>query len=218
MSAQVSAPAPSTAELLDARERTRIVEAARVLYLRLGIAEVSMADIARHVRIPEHAVRRWFPGPAPLVEAVVEAHADLVRTELSNHQERYSTAVEELLALRNWVSSELQHNTGPFFQQLEAQFPTQHQRWHAHMRTFPVAHLRANLHRGVEQGLYHATLDVEAQVASWFAQYDALPTTGEAQASAAERHTAMLNAFLATLVTPAGALVARRLQEGAPYY
>lgn len=218
MASPPSVPNSTESSSFDAREQARIVEAARAMYLRQGITEVSMADLARHLRMPEHAVRRWFPSQAPLVGAVVETHAALVHAELRNHQERYSTAVEELLALRNWVSSELQNNTGLFFEQLEAQFPAEHQRWHSHMRSFPVEHLRTNLRRGVQQGLYHASLDADARVNEWFAQFDALQVTGPAQAEAAERHSTMLNAFLASIVTPAGALVARRLQEAAPYY
>ena len=209
---------PPPTEQLTIRERERIVEAARGLYLRQGIREVSMADLARHLRVPEPAVQHWFPTLPLLVGAVVAAHIELVRAALSRHQQQYSTAVEELLALRNWVSGELQDNTGPFFAQLATDFPAEHQRWHDHMRSFPVAHLRANLLQGLAQGLYHPDLDVEARVADWFAQFDALAVTGAAQASAAERHTTLLNAFLASIVTPAGALVARRLQEAAPYY
>lgn len=209
---------PDPAQLPDARERARIVAAARELYLQQGIAEVSMADIGRHLRMPEHAVRRWFADKEPLVEAVVDAHATFIHTELFRHKEDCSTAVEELLILRNWISQEMKVSLSPFFQQLEADYPTCRQRWQAHMTSFPVEHLRNNLRWGILQDLYHATLDVDVHVERWFAQVRKLrePETDGVDGAAA--HRARLDVFMASITTPAGALVARRLQEAHPFY
>lgn len=107
--------ARSYAEVFDAREQTRIVAAARALYLSQGLAAVSLTDLARYLRMPEHAVQRWFPSTEPLLMAVLDAHVANVQAELGSYQERYTTAVEELLALRNWASAELQRNSSPFF-------------------------------------------------------------------------------------------------------
>jgi AcrR family transcriptional regulator len=206
------------AELFDARERARVVAAARALYLHQGIAEVSMDDIGRYLRMPEHAVRRWFPAKAPLVQAVVDAHAEFVAAELHRHQGPCTTAVEELLVLRNWVSDEMSVSLSPFFQQLAADYPECRQCWQAHMAGFPVAHLRQNLHRGIGEMLYHSTLDVEVEVAQWFQQMRTLGTPEAAGLDGGDAHRALMETFLASIVTPAGALVARRLQEAAPYY
>lgn len=209
---------PTPTELYDARERARVVAAARALYLHQGIAAVSMADIGRYLRMPEHAVRRWFTDKAPLVQAVVDAHAEFVEAELLRHQLPCTTAVEELLVLRNWVSAEMSVSLSPFFQQLAADYPECRQCWQTHMAGFPVAHLRQNLHRGISEMLYHSTLDVEMQVAQWFRQVRTLGTPEAAGLDGAEAHRALMEAFMASIVTPAGALVARRLQEAAPYY
>lgn len=210
--------ARQAADLPDAHERARIVAAARGLYLQQGIAEVSMGDIGRHLRMPEHAVHRWFASKVPLVEAVVDAHATFIQTELFRHKEHCSTAVEELLILRNWVSQEMSVSLSPFFQQLAADYPDCRQRWQNHMDSFPVEHLRNNLRWGILQDLYHPALDVEVHVARWFAQVRQLSTPEAAGIDGAEAHWAMLNVFMADITTPAGALVARRLQEAHPFY
>ncbi|GAB3638140.1 hypothetical protein GCM10027422_37300 [Hymenobacter arcticus] len=209
---------PDPAQLPDAHERTRVVAAARELYLQQGIAEVSMADIGRHLRMPEHAVRRWFADKTPLVEAVVDAHAMFIHTELFRHKEHCSTAVEELLILRNWISQEMKVSLSPFFQQLAADYPACRQRWQAYMTSFPVEHLRNNLRWGILQDLYHATLDMDVHVERWFAQVRTLGAPEAAGVESAEAHRAMLDVFMAGITTPAGALVARRLQEAHPFY
>ncbi|RZK52352.1 MAG: TetR family transcriptional regulator [Hymenobacter sp.] len=211
-------PTPTPTGLFGAPERARIVAAARALYLQQGIAEVSMADIGRYLRMPEHAVQRWFAGKAPLVEAVVEAHADFIRAELARHQAHCTTAVEELLMLRNWISAEMSVSLSPFFRQLAASYPAGQQRWQAYMASFPVEHLRSNLHRGISQGLYDYQLDVELRVAGWFRQVGALGTPEATGLELSEARRALMADFLASIVTPAGALVARRLQEAAPFY
>ena len=209
---------PTPTELSDAPERARIVAAARALYLQQGITAVSMADIGRHLRMPEHAVQRWFEAKAPLVEAVVDAHADFIRAELAHHQAHCTTAVEELLMLRNWISAEMSVSLSPFFRQLAAGYPAGQQRWQGYMASFPVEHLRNNLHRGIEQGLYDYQLDIELRVADWFRQVGALGTPEATGLELSEARRALMEAFLASIVTPAGALVARRLQEAAPFY
>lgn len=213
-----SAPAAGPPELFDAHECARIVAAARGLYLQQGIAEVSMADIGRHLRMPEHVVRRWFAEKAPLVAAVVDAHAAFIQAELHRHKDDCSTAVEELLILRNWISQEMNVSLSPFFQQLETDYPDCRQRWQAHMDSFPIEHLRNNLRWGITQDLYHPTLDVDVHVERWFAQVRKLrePETDGVDGAAA--HRARLDAFMASITTPAGALVARRLQEAYPFY
>ena len=69
------------------------------------------------------------------------------------------------------------------------------------------------------QGLYQPALDAEKLVREWFEQLRELaPAPAFAtEPDRAERHRALFDKFLAGLVTPAGALVARRLQEAAPY-
>lgn len=212
-------PAPTPTELLpDAPERARIVAAARALYLQQGIAAVSMGDIGRHLRMPEHAVCRWFPGKAPLVMAVVEAHTSFIQAELARHKEYCTSAVEELLMLRNWISAEMNVSLSPFFRQLATDYPDCQQRWQGYMASFPVAHMRTNLHWGISQGLYHHHLDVELRVADWFEQVGALGTPEATGLEISEARRTLMATFLASIATPAGALVVRRLQEAAPFY
>jgi AcrR family transcriptional regulator len=193
-----------------------MVAAAQALYFQHGIAEVAMAEVAHYLRLPESRVLHWFPGKAPLVDAVVDAHAQAIYEELCQHHARSSTAVEELLALRNWASEEMKRSLVPFFQQLAADYPASQLRWQAHMAGFPVDHLRNNLRWGILQDLYRADLDVEAMTRHWFQQTRILRT--DAALDRADMHRTLLEQFLGEIVTPAGALVARRLQEAHPFY
>lgn len=196
--------------------RSRIVATAKMLYFQHGIAEVTMADIAHHLRLPESTVYQHFPEKSPLVEAAVDAHVQAIYEELSRHKECSRTAVEELLALRNWASEEMKLTLVPFFQQLAADYPAGEVRWQVHMAGFPMEHLRNNLRWGILQGLYQSDLDIEQSVRRWFLRTGILRTASGIDR--ADIHRVLLERFLADIVTPAGALVTRRLQEREPFY
>lgn len=190
--------------------------AAQTLYVLRGIAEVAVADLAYYLRLPADRILHHFPQQAALVEAVVDAHAQTIYQQLRQHRANSSTAVEELLALRNWSSTERKPSLVPFFQQLATNYPAGQRRWQAHLAAFPAEHLRQNLHWGMHQHLYYPTLDVEARVHRWFRTTSILRTA--AAIDRADMHRTLLENFLTAIMTPAGAFVARRLQEAAPFY
>jgi len=197
-------------------ERARIVAAALALYLHQGMAAVAAADVARYLRLAEERIHHWFADKASLVAAAIEAHALGVYYEARRHKAQSSSAVEELLLLRNWASGEMLPHLRLFFEQLATDYPASHQRWQQHMQGFPVELLRANLHWGVQQGFYHPDLDVEHAVRRWFEHTRILRTAVAVEQ--ADMHLALLEQFMAGIVTPTGALVVRRLQEAYPFY
>ena len=197
-------------------ERARIVAAALDMYLHQGMAAVEAADVARYLRLAEERVHYWFADKATLVAASIETHALRVYNEACQHKEQSNSAVEELLLLRNWASGEMHPRLGLFFQELATDYPASHERWQQHMQGFPVELLRTNLHWGVQQGFYHPTLEVEQAVTRWFENTHIMRAA--AATEQADMHRTLLEQFIASIVTPAGALVVRRLQEAYPFY
>ncbi|MBF9141942.1 TetR/AcrR family transcriptional regulator [Hymenobacter properus] len=197
-------------------ERARIVAVAHALYVSQGIAAVSVADIAGCLRLSPGRVLHHFPHKAALIGAVVDAQVQAIYQQLCLHRAHSSNAVEELLALRNWASAEMKPGLVPFFQQLAADFPAEQQRWQSHVAGFSTKHLCHNLRWGIQQCLYRPDLDVDAQARRWCEKTRIFRTA--AAIDRADMHRALLNNFIAAIVTPAGALAVRRLQEAHPFY
>lgn len=195
-------------------ERACLVAAARTLYLRQGIADTPLTDIGRACDLSESAVRRWFTDKATLAAAVVELHIHSVQQELVGCRLRSSTAVEELLALRSWVAEERKY--GLFFRQLQLISPAGWQHWQAYVTSFLVEHLRNNLRWGMRQGLYYKNLQVESLADSWLQQTGLPGITPAGNPEAKSDNYLLLADFMAGIATPAGALVARRLQHDPP--
>jgi len=132
-----------------------------------------------------------------------------------------TTAVAEMLALREWVWQEAQQIRAPVFWELSQDYPTTWQLWQEHCTGFVVEYLRENLRWGMHQGLYHPHLDIDFLPRFWVQQISAPPTTGLADPvglSSVEVRQTIAAHFMAGIITPAGAAVARRLQESPPEY
>lgn len=200
-------------------EYGRIVAAALDLFLQRGLVAVSLADVALCLRMPLGAIERHFPrGKPALVQVALQEHLREVHQQLAQQQLASSSAVEELLAMRRFMHQLIGEAGRLFFRELYRYYP---RTWRhvAHARTrFTAAYLRANFRRGVQEGFYRPDLDTEALIGRWLReaaeQQDIARTTREL----AEARHAHLSQLLASLTTPLGAYVARRLQEAPPYY
>lgn len=213
---------PVTPEVVDQQvrwERARIEAAAQALFLERGAADVALADVAFVLRMPLAAIERNFPqGKPALLRAVLGNHLAFIHQELRRQRETCGSAVEELLAMRRFLHQQMSDTRSLLFQELETQYPVLW-RYGRRIRTvFMLDYLRANLHRGQHEGFYHADLDVEARVRQWLRQSDSHLRAVRTASELLETHYAQLSQLLASLTTPVGAYVARRLQEAPPYY
>ena len=200
-------------------ERTRIVAAAQALFLERGVQAVAFADVALSLRLPVATIEHYFPAGKPaLVEASLTAYVEDFNRRLAVQRQECNNAVEELLALRRTLREVPEEARSLYMQELAAHYPAQWQQLHGLRTAFTLEYLRANLRRGLAEGLYRAELDPDEQAQHWLAQSVQLVATARTAQAQAEAFGEQLTEFLTNLLTPAGAYVARRLQETPPYY
>lgn len=65
-----------------AQAKARIIEAARAVFARKGIARTSMEDIAREVGVSKGAIYVYYPSKASLLEAIQSASREEIRVRL----------------------------------------------------------------------------------------------------------------------------------------
>jgi AcrR family transcriptional regulator len=198
--------------------RPRILWAAKSLYVERGVVAVSLADIARYLSVPETTVEKWFPDKDDLVQNVMEAHKASISEAFLQHKESSRNAIEEMLAVRTWVRQEMYQSHGLFMGQVEAHYPASWQRWLDFRTGFLLDHVRTNLSWGISQDLYRDNLNVDFLARLWLQQMGSLTTAAALGLDPAEAHHALVDHFLAGIVTPAGAYVLRRMQEAPPFY
>ncbi|WP_375437321.1 TetR/AcrR family transcriptional regulator [uncultured Hymenobacter sp.] len=201
------------------QERERLVVAARLLYLESGIEAVTKADIAAAAQLDAPAVDRYFPlGKPALVQAMVERYLPYVHQNLEQQLETCNNAVEQLLAMRTFMREEMGQVQTLFFRDLEAHYFASWQYFLRAQQDFLLAYIRTNLRLGMDQQLYRADLDVEFLAQLWLQQITSLLGPAGTGLPPVDAHYELLNRFLAGITTAGGSFVARRLQEGPPYY
>lgn len=202
-----------------ASERRRIIGAAQALLLERGIEAVALADVALALRMPVAAVERHFPAGKPaLVQASLEAHMQDIHAQLLAQRLDCGSAVEELLAMRRLLLQQIGDTRSLFMQELLTQYPTMDHRLRQLRANFTLDYLQQNLRRGMQEGYYRADLAVEAQAHEWLRQADALVGRARSAPELTEAYYQQFNGFLASVTTPLGAFVVKRLQEKPPYY
>jgi AcrR family transcriptional regulator len=201
------------------QERARIVDTAQGLYLERGVGLVSLADVAFALRIPVVAVERQFPDGQPaLLKLVLESHLRYIHDNLEQLRDTCRNAVEALLAMRRFMQQQMSGSRSLLLPEVEALAPAL---WRHTQRTrllFMRKYLRDNLQQGIQEGLYHADLDVKGQVRQWLWQVDEKLLAATTPTEAVELYYNHLSELLARITTPVGAYVVRRLQEAPPYY
>jgi AcrR family transcriptional regulator len=202
-----------------AQAQARMVATAQDLFLERGVALVSLAEVALALRLPVAAIERAFPlGKPALLTAAIDRYLTGFRERLAEHQQHSSSAVEEMLRVRRTLQSLPDEMRGPFLPELAAGYPTHYQHLVTTRLASIVSYMQANLHRGIAEGFYRANLEVAAETEHWVNQSTAAVAASPNTRVLAEALAAQTTDFLTRVTSPAGALVARRLQETAPYY
>jgi AcrR family transcriptional regulator len=200
-------------------EYGRIVAAALDLFLQRGLVAVSLAEVALRLRMPLGALERHFPAGKPaLVQVALQEHLREVHQQLAQQQLASSNAVEELLAMRRFMHQLIGEAGHLFFRELYRYYPRTWRHFAHACTRFTGAYLRANFRRGVQEGFYWPDLAAEALIERWLREAAEQQDAACSASELAEARHAHLSQLLASLATPLGAYVARRLQEAPPYY
>ncbi|MGI4874616.1 MAG: TetR/AcrR family transcriptional regulator [Janthinobacterium lividum] len=143
-------------------EHPRIVKTAKNMFLQRGIEAVTLEDIACSLRMPLGAIERHFPAGKPaLVQAALQHHLATIHQRLAQQHLDSTNAVEELLVMLRSTQQGIGDAGVLVFHELEEYYPFSWRYFRYVRARFMLAYLRANLQRGVQEGLYYPGLDAD---------------------------------------------------------
>jgi AcrR family transcriptional regulator len=131
------------------------------LFCRRGIKSVSMDDIALQLAMSKKTLYKWFENKDELVKAVIELHLQANECGCAETTNASANAVDELLrimALNKRLFSQLHPSV---FYDLQKYHPGAWNLFNEHKTNFILATVKANIRRGMKEGLFRADLDVE---------------------------------------------------------
>ncbi len=131
------------------------------MYLRYGIRSVTMDDVARDMGISKKTLYKYFSNKAELVDKGVRL---LMSKILESNQcliKSTNNAIDDLVDIMRSIESRVR-STHPAIQyQLKKYYPSTHEYMETKKREMILEMTRANLKKGIAQGLYRNEINVD---------------------------------------------------------
>ena len=141
--------------------KDRILNQAQLLFMRNGIKSVSMDDIAADMAMSKKTLYKWFENKDQIVEASMSRHLAGTQNECKVMIEGATSAIDELFQMLTWIKQQFGNVHPSIFYDLRKFHPTTWRLWQAHKNEFILSQIKANLLRGIDEGLFQAGLDME---------------------------------------------------------
>ena len=199
--------------------RQHILTAALPLFLRHGARSVTMDDIAANLHISKKTIYKWFANKDQIVHDGLLQYLGAARAEFDQVSRTAPTALDELLALRDWLRRQLTDVQPSIFYDLQKYYPAAWALWLDHKNGYTLNQIQHNLHRGVREGLFRPELDVAVLARLRLAQVELAfsPTCyPHREFDLGRVQVALLDHFLRGIVTARGQDLLRQRLAAAP--
>lgn len=138
-----------------------ILEKAESLFMRYGVKSISMDDVARALGISKKTLYQHFATKEELLIQTLE-HNRQCELALIQHTLTHSdNALVEIVEIAKMVIRQLERVSDSLIFDLKKYHPDAFKILEDTRRTHIYEHIRRNLEKGIQQGLYLDTLDIE---------------------------------------------------------
>jgi AcrR family transcriptional regulator len=141
--------------------KQRIREKATELFLRYGIRSISMDDIATQLGMSKKTIYQSFSDKDELVDDVVDAEIRNMQEECLLTQGQSTNAVEEIFLTMEMVQEQFRNMNPVLIYDLQKFHIRSYQRFMDHKNRFLLEIIKANLGKGIREGLYRPDLNVD---------------------------------------------------------
>ena len=145
---------------------TKILQQVSDLYQKFGIKSVSMDDIARELGISKKTLYEYFADKTDLVSKVLEFQMFKIRTVFEVEKDDGNNAIDHLLEISQITMEFLKNFSPTIHYDLQKYYPSVFKSLFDYKRGYMFASAKANLERGIKEGLYRSDInpDIIAQI------------------------------------------------------
>ena len=136
-----------------------ILEGSARVFMKCGVKSITMDDIAGELKMSKKTLYQYVSDKNDLVHKVVEARCLQEECCLKTLAVDSKNAMEELIALSRHVSEELHQVHPSVIFDLQKYYPEAWKRFEEHKYETIVGHIKKNLERGIQEGIYRENLD-----------------------------------------------------------
>jgi AcrR family transcriptional regulator len=141
--------------------KDKILAEAFRLFCRRGIKSVSMDDIALQLAMSKKTLYKWFENKDELVQAVIQLHLQANECGCDKMSTTAANAVEELLSIMDLNKKFFSELHPSIFFDLQKYHPGAWSLFNEHKNNFILAKVKANIRRGIDEGLFRQDLNIE---------------------------------------------------------
>ncbi|MBP8040878.1 MAG: TetR/AcrR family transcriptional regulator [Bacteroidales bacterium] len=145
---------------------TKILQQVSDLYQKYGIKSVSMDDVARELGISKKTLYEYFKDKEDLVGKVLESQMSQIRAVFEIEKDDEHNAVDHLLEIDRIITAFLKNFSPTIHYDLQKYYPSVFRSIFEYKRGFMFDSIKANLERGIKEGLYRSDFnsDIIAQI------------------------------------------------------
>ncbi len=148
--------------------REKIVIKAKEMFLKLGFKSITMDDIAFEMGISKKTIYKYFSNKELLIEESTQMVHEEVRETIESTVAKNHNAIEENFEIRRMFKEMFKYSeTSPVYQ-LKKHYPEVYQRVVGNQIEICQGCFRDNILKGISEGLYRDTIDVENYVKFYY--------------------------------------------------
>lgn len=148
--------------------REKIVIKAKEMFLKLGFKSITMDDIAFEMGISKKTIYKYFSNKELLIEESIQMVHEEVAETIESIVAKNHNAIEENFEIRRMFKEMFKYSeTSPVYQ-LKKHYPEVYQRVVGYQIEICQGCFRDNIFKGISEGLYRHTIDVENYVKFYY--------------------------------------------------
>ncbi|MDG1261828.1 MAG: TetR/AcrR family transcriptional regulator [Flavobacteriales bacterium] len=140
---------------------TKIISEAQAVFMRFGIKSVNMDDIARHLGISKKTLYKYVSDKADLVQKCFFMHCEMEEKQLSRISSMDMNAIDESFETMHFIKDMIKDVHPSIMFDMEKYYPEVMKKTEDIRQKTVYANLKANLEKGIKEGLYREDLNPE---------------------------------------------------------
>ena len=184
--------------------REKIVIKAKEMFLKLGFKSITMDDIAFEMGISKKTIYKYFSNKELLIEESTQMVHEEVRETIESTVAKNHNAIEENFEIQRMFKEMFKYSeTSPVYQ-LKKHYPEVYQRVVGNQIEICQGCFRDNILKGISEGLYRDTIDVENYVKFYYTLIFSISENTALEKEVSNLEQIALEYHIRAMATPSG--------------
>ncbi len=141
--------------------KERIIQEAKMLFMKLGIRSVSMDDVANHLGMSKKTIYQLFADKDEIVDLVIESDIQQLQKDCTLCSEIASDAIDEIFKTMEMIVWQFRNMNPMVLFDLQKFHHRSYEKFMAYKNKFLLEIISNNLKKGVQEELYRSDIKIE---------------------------------------------------------